>query len=266
MVLSLTLGIGVGIIMGLTGAGGGILAVPLLVFGLQLSVAQAGPIGLLAVGISAALGSLIGLKNNIVRYRAALLIAGTGIMLAPLGLWLAQHLNTRVLSILFAALLAWVAYKTFKETRALDNGADTKRLELPCLRDAAKGRFVWTSKCARVLTLSGGIAGFFSGLLGVGGGFVVVPALQRYTDLTARSVVATSLAVIALVSLAGVGSSIAAGQLNISVALPFAVGGAAGMGAGTMLSTRLSQKNLKLSFALICAAVAVGMLVKSMGI
>ncbi|MBC7684327.1 MAG: sulfite exporter TauE/SafE family protein [Bdellovibrionales bacterium] len=265
MVLSLALGLVVGIIMGLTGAGGGILAVPLLVFGLQMSVAQAGPIGLLAVGISAGLGALIGLKKNLVRYRAALLIAGTGIVLAPLGVWLAQVLNTKILSVLFAAVLAWVAHKTFKQARAAQNGAQQNRLAPPCLRDAEKGRFVWTSKCAQVLALSGAIAGFLSGLLGVGGGFVMVPALQRYTDLTTRSVVATSLAVIALVSLAGVGTSIAAGQLDMAVALPFAAGGAVGMGVGTKLSSRLSQKNLKLSFAAICAAVSVGMIVKSLG-
>jgi len=263
MVLSLALGVVVGIIMGLTGAGGGILAVPLLVFGMQLSVAQAGPIGLLAVGISATLGAMIGLKNGIVRYRAAMLIAGTGILLAPLGVWLAQRLNTSVLGVLFAAVLAWVAYKTLKEMMALDAGGEQIHLAPPCLRDSQRGRFVWTSKCAQVLTISGAIAGFLSGLLGVGGGFVMVPALQRYTDLTTRSVVATSLAVIALVSLAGVGSSIATGQLDLAVALPFAAGGAVGMGAGTLLSARLSQRNLKFSFAVICAAVSIGMVVKA---
>ena len=118
MVLSLALGVVVGIMMGLTGAGGGILAVPLLVFGVQLTVAEAGPIGLLAVGISATLGTLIGLKGNIVRYRAALLVAGAGILMAPLGVWVAQRLNTRVMSVLFAAVLAWVAYKTFKDSKA----------------------------------------------------------------------------------------------------------------------------------------------------
>ena len=263
MVLSLALGLVVGIIMGLTGAGGGILAVPLLVFGLQLTVAQAAPIGLLAVGISATLGTLIGLKSNIVRYRAALLVAGTGILMAPLGVWIAQRLNTRVMSVLFAAVLAWVAYKTFKDSKVQDINAGPKRSIPPCMRDAERGRFVWTSKCAGVLSLSGGIAGFFSGLLGVGGGFVMVPALQRYTDLTARSVVATSLAVIALVSLVGVGSSIATGQLNVEVGVPFSAGGAVGMGAGVMLSSHLSQSNLKFAFAIICAAVSAGMVVKS---
>ena len=94
MILELGLGLLIGLIMALTGAGGGILAVPLLVFGAQLSVAEAGPVGLVAVGIAAALGAALGLKTGIVRYRAALLMAGTGVLLSPLGILLARRLHT----------------------------------------------------------------------------------------------------------------------------------------------------------------------------
>lgn len=263
MVVSAALGVVVGVIMGLTGAGGGVLAVPLLVFGLHLTVAEAGPVGLLAVGIAATLGAMIGLKEHIVRYRAALFIAGMGILMAPLGVWLAQRFDPRILSIVFAAVLAWMTYKTVKEIRAQDVPASPARPPLPCIRNVERGRFVWTSQCAGVLAVFGGLAGLLSGLLGVGGGFVLVPALQRYTDLPTRSVIATSLAVIALVSLAGVASSIVMGQLNIRVGLPFAAGGAAGMGIGIMLLSHFSQKTLKLAFAIICAAVSVAMVVNS---
>ena len=68
---SMALGGCVGLILGLTGAGGAIMAVPLLVFGLHLQVAQAAPIALLAVGLSAALGAVLGLRKGQVRYRAA---------------------------------------------------------------------------------------------------------------------------------------------------------------------------------------------------
>jgi uncharacterized membrane protein YfcA len=82
-----------------------------------MTVAQAGPIGLLAVGIAAAMGAVIGLRAKMVRYRAALLIAGTGILMAPVGMWLAQQLNTRILSVVFAIVLLWVAYKTIRESK-----------------------------------------------------------------------------------------------------------------------------------------------------
>lgn len=264
MIPSVGLGALVGIIMGLTGAGGGILAVPLLVFGLGLSMAQAGPIGLMAVGLSAAMGAVIGLRAKVVRYRAALLIAGVGMLVAPLGTWLAQRVDTRALSLLFALVLLWVAYRTVRESVTHDTrSTPASGAEPPCIRDAEAGRFVWTSKCAGALSLSGSLAGALSGLLGVGGGFVMVPALQRYTDLTMKSIVATSLAVIALISLTGVITSIWAGQVNLTIGLPFSAGALAGMGAGSMLSSRLPYRYLKISFAGICLVVAAGMSLKS---
>ena len=264
MLIELGLGVVVGVILALTGAGGGILAVPLLVFGIQMGVAQAGPIGLLAVGMAAALGAVLGLREGIVRYRAAMLIAVSGMLLSPLGLWLAHRLDNRWLSVLFAIILLLVAFRTFRQAArpavaAAANGYSPQ----PCKRDGATGRFIWTSSCARALALSGTIAGLLSGLLGVGGGFVMVPALQRYTDLTMRSVVATSLAVIALVSVTGVVTSAATGGMVWSVAIPFSAGALAGMVGGRVVSARLAGPYLQIGFAFVAAAVAVGMIVKS---
>ena len=85
LIISVFLGALVGIVMGLTGAGGGILAVPLLVFGMHLTILEASPVALLAVCTAAAVGAFFGLKANRVRQRASLLIAGSGILMAPLG-------------------------------------------------------------------------------------------------------------------------------------------------------------------------------------
>ena len=92
----------------------------------------------------------------------------------------------------------------------------------------------------------------------------MVPALQRFTDLAAQSVVATSLAVIALVSLTGVAAGMSTGYLNMAIALPFAAGSVAGMGVGNVLTSHLPSKTLKLAFALICFIVAIGMVAKSL--
>ncbi len=263
MTLAIILGAVVGLVMGLTGAGGGILAVPALVFGLHLTVAEAGPIGLLAVCIAAAIGAIIGLKSKIVRYRAAILIAATGIVLVPAGVWLAQQLDTGILSAIFALVLLWVAYKNLKESRQ-GSSSTLPDFERPCVRDVESGRFIWTRECATRLASAGSIAGVLSGLLGVGGGFVTVPALQRYTDLEMKSVVATSLSVIALISLTGVVTSISRGHFDHAVGIPFAGGAVLGMLWGGTLSARLSPKHLKIAFAAVCTIVSVGMMVKAL--
>lgn len=262
MLINLGLGVAIGIILALTGAGGGILAVPLLIFGAQQSVAQAGPIGLLAVGMAAALGAVLGLRAKIVRYRAAVLISGTGMILSPLGLWLANRVDNRWLTMIFALVLLFVAFRTFRQTGKHAVNPDANGKQPPCIRDADSGRFIWTSSCARALAASGGVAGLLSGLLGVGGGFVMVPALRRYTDLGMQSVVATSLAVIALVSITGVAASAMAGNLNMTVATPFAAGALAGMVGGRAISARLAGPHLQRAFATVSALVAVGMIVK----
>ncbi len=81
-----------GLTLGLTGAGGAIIAVPLLIFGLHLTMVEAVPVALLAVCLSATMGALIALAQGKVRYRAAALIAFAGAIASPIGLWLAQHL------------------------------------------------------------------------------------------------------------------------------------------------------------------------------
>ena len=262
MLTNLLLGLAIGVILALTGAGGGILAVPALMFGAHQSVAQAGPVGLLAVGMAAALGALLGLRTGTVRYRAAMLISAAGMLLSPAGLWLARRIDNQWLTALFAVVLLYVAYRTWRQASHPGTGADDVRADPACIRDASSGRFVWTSRCARAMALSGGIAGLMSGLLGVGGGFVMVPALKRYTDLDIKSVVATSLAVIALVSATGVVSSAVAGILDWPVAIPFSAGALAGMLAGRTVAARIAGPQMQKGFALVSSVVAIGMIVK----
>ena len=76
-------GLGVGLAMGLTGAGGGVLAIPALVIGLNFSPSQAIPISLIAVALSAVIGCIDGFRKGILRYRAACLMAILGILLSP---------------------------------------------------------------------------------------------------------------------------------------------------------------------------------------
>jgi len=260
-----SLGAIVGLILALTGAGGAILAVPLLVFGLHLRMAEAAPIALLAVGVSAAVGALIGLRAGIVRYRAAAMMAATGVLASPAGLWLAHRVPNGPLTVLFAMVLAWVAVRMFKQSRASQPAAATATQQgpmAPCQLDNDTGRFVWTASCTRALASAGIGAGFLSGLLGVGGGFVIVPALRRATNAPVKTIVATSLAVITLVSASGVISTAIAGHMNWHVAAPFAAGAMLGMLGGRIFASRLSGQRLQQGFALVAGLIAIGMVAK----
>jgi uncharacterized membrane protein YfcA len=258
------LGLVVGSVFALTGAGGGILATPLLVFGLGLNIAEAGPVALLAVSMAAALGAALGLRAHIVRYKAALLMAVTGTILSIAGIWLAERIDGRWLGLVLAAILLWVALRTIRQGRSEAAHGDSRdRATLTCIRNKRTGRFVWTSRCAGVLTVFGSVAGLLSGLVGVGGGFVLVPALRRYSDLEMESVVATSLTVTALLTLTGALSSVVVGHMEWNVALPFLAGTLTGMTAGRSVASRLPAPHLQYGFALFTAVAAVAMLFKS---
>ncbi|WP_312151358.1 sulfite exporter TauE/SafE family protein, partial [Pseudomonas sp.] len=109
--LGTLLGTIIGAVLALTGAGGGILAVPLLVFGLGLTMVEAAPVGLLAVGLAAAVGAVLGLRQGLVRYRAALFIAVIGIVAAPFGLMLAHSLPNTPLALVFAVVLVYACLR-----------------------------------------------------------------------------------------------------------------------------------------------------------
>ncbi|MBL8473154.1 MAG: sulfite exporter TauE/SafE family protein [Rhodocyclaceae bacterium] len=248
------LGAIVGLILALTGAGGGILAVPLLVFGLHLSIAEAAPVGLIAVGLASALGAGLGLREGIVRYRAAALVGSIGMLVAPLGVWLAHIVPGRPLAIAFSMVLAYVGLRMFRQSRA--EAVEAEICRPACVVNSSTGRLSWTAPCARALAGTGALSGLLSGLLGVGGGFVIVPALTRFSDLAPRSILATSLAVITLVSIGSVAAAAAHGGVAWGIAIPFALGAALALLLGRQIASRVAGARLQQAFALACWCVA----------
>ncbi len=251
MLTVLTLGLCVGIVLGLTGAGGGILAVPALVFSQGWTVAQAAPIGLLAVTGAAMLGTGEGFYYKLVRYRAAFLMALAGVPITPLGLAVAQRVSAHWLAALFGLTMLIVAVRLLKHT------AERHEDTAPCHINPDTGRLQWTAKTVAIMTMIGAFTGFLTGLLGVGGGFVLVPALRKLTDISMHGIVATSLLVIALVGSGSIMVSVLQGNhFPMAVALPFIIATAMGMFFGRLLIRHLPQPVVQRLFAVLVIGVA----------
>ncbi len=257
--MSLVLGVLIGLVLGLTGAGGSILAVPALMLGLGWTLPQAAPVALIAVFAAAAFGTIAAWDVAYVRYRAALLMAASGIAVAPLGLFAARALPLVTLSLLFTAVLVvvavrmvWQARRKPDETRivrATVHG-DGEPAKGPICKLNARGRILWTRPCTLVIATIGAVAGFFSGLLGVGSGFVIVPGLRNATALSMHSAVATSLMAIAMTSAGTVAVTLLSGTpMPWLTALPFAAGALTGMLAGRGLAERIAGPALQQIFA-----------------
>ena len=263
MLISLILGVLVGAVLGLTGAGGGILAVPALVVGLGWSMQQAAPVALIAVAGGAGIGAIDGLRRGLVRYRAALLMAVAGVPTTLLGVRVAHAVSQRMLLGLFAAVMLLVALRLFAQAFARPEPQTDSPSTLGRI-DAKTGRFVWTRATVLLLAGIGALTGFMTGLLGVGGGFVIVPLLRRLTNLPMHGIVATSLLVIALVGVGGVLAAVMDGaQLPPALTLLFAAATGGGMLAGRHASRRLSAAHVQVGLASVLLVVALGLSVKA---
>lgn len=262
MLTALILGLLVGAAMGITGAGGGVLAVPALVTGLGLSMQQAAPIALIAMVGSAGSGALEGLRHQLVRYRAAMLIALFSLPFTTLGIRGAHALPQTTLMRVFVVVMLISAVRSFRQASTAGAATDTGS-SLCGLGpiDIQTGRFIWSPKTATVLASIGAIAGFMAGLLGVGGGFVIVPMLRRFTQLSIHSAVATALLIIALVSLGGVVISGLAGGMHVPLQITamFALASIAGMLVSRHFAHRLSAAQVQRAFAVLLIIVGIGL-------
>lgn len=264
MNISILLGALVGAILGLTGAGGGILAVPALVFGMHLTMQQAAPVALMAVAIGAAIGAIEGLRRGVVRYKAAVVMAISGVPITYLGQIVAKNLSQPVLLVCFASVMIVVAIRMMLQARAAGGIALTDPFA-PGKIHPDTGKFVWNATTATVLASIGMLTGFMTGLLGVGGGFVIVPMLKKFTQVSMQGIVATSLLVIALVGAGGVATALIHGiHVPVHQAALFTVATAIGMLLGRKAIHHINAKTVQQLFSIVLLCVAVGLMAKGL--
>ena len=276
--LSLLFGSIVGLSLGLTGGGGAIFAVPLLAYGMGVPACEAVAISLVSVGLTSFVGFLGKWRKGEAELRTGLLFAVAGMLGAPVGSWIGRQIPEAWLMLMLSGLMLTIAWKMWqKSSRAVDKAqvcipVETSGVQREgyandgpsCQRDAA-GQLILTSRCARLLLIVGVASGILSGMFGVGGGFIIVPALILFSSMSMSRAVGTSLMVISLVSASGIVSQLCVGQsITLGITTLFATGGFIGLGVGQSVAHRLSASMLQRVFSVAILIVAVFVIVKNL--
>ncbi|MGW3145969.1 sulfite exporter TauE/SafE family protein [Streptomyces sp. NPDC001177] len=241
-VLFLALGAGAltGLALGALGGGGSVLAVPALIYLLGFTPAAATTAGLVVVTVTSATALGAHAREGTVRWRAGLLFAAAGLVPAAIGGAVSRDLPSAVLTGAFALLAALAAVRMLRPSAAETHGVP--------------------ARASRVAGAGAGL-GVVTGVLGVGGGFLAVPALVNVVGLRMRAAVGTSLLVITLNSATALAAR-AGSALSVdwSAVGPFAAAAVLGAWDGKRLAGRLSAGSLQRIFAYALLAVAAFML------
>ncbi|MFI1886889.1 sulfite exporter TauE/SafE family protein [Streptomyces jumonjinensis] len=243
LVLALAAGAVVGLALGGLGGGGSVLAVPALIYLLGFSPVAATTASLIIVAATSASSLVAHARDGDVRWRAGLLFAAAGIGPAMLGGLAAGRIPGSALTVAFAVIAALAAWRMLRPSRPAE--------DRPVRPVRAAG--------------AGAGLGAVTGVLGVGGGFLAVPALVSVVGLRMKAAVGTSLLVIVVTSLAALATRTGtADGLDWAVIAPFT--GAAILGAwdGRRLAAKVSGDRLRRVFAYVLLAVAALMLLDSL--
>ena len=242
-------GLAIGLAVGMLGGGGSILAVPVLAYVLGESVAEATTASLVVVAAGALVGSLTHAREQRVCWRHAAVLTAAALPGLVGGTALADVVEADALIAAFALVMLAAAVVTWRKA-ALENGSSgAGEAACPPLRPAGE-------------LPAGVLIGFLTGFFGVGGGFLVVPALAIALSFSMRLAVGTSLAIITATSAIGLVVHLAAGRgLDPAVTAAMTLACMAGAAGGAALGGRIPTASLGRGFAVLLTAVACYLLV-----
>ncbi|MBI3227987.1 MAG: sulfite exporter TauE/SafE family protein [Mycolicibacterium cosmeticum] len=238
------LGAVIGVLLGLLGGGGSILAVPALVYVLGLGIDQAIPMSLIVIGSASAVGALPRVRAGQVQWRLAAIFAAAGIPATFIGTALGSHLPPPVLMGGFAAVMVVAGIRMLQETGGTGTACRV-----------GDGGINWR-RCAPRSIPAGFLVGLLTGLFGVGGGFLIIPALVLLLGVEMSIAIGTSLVIIVANSVTGVASHITGTAIDWTLTAAFAGAAIIGSLLAGRVGARLDTRRLQRGFGYLVLTVA----------
>ena len=234
----------VGLVLGLLGGGGSVLTVPILIYVLHVPVKPAIAMSLCVGGIVAFIGFLSHLRQRTVRARVALIFGVFAVVAAFAGARLARHIPEVVQLVIFA-IVGLVG-----SVLMLRGGFKRSAVQ------EGPFEFKFAPRAVTLLALQGLVVGFLTGIIGVGGGFLIVPALVLVAGLPMRIAIGTSLLVITMNALAGFAGYLGHIEIDWNLVAWFTSIAAVGSIVGSAISKQVPQQKLRQVFGYLLIAVS----------
>lgn len=231
--------------LGLMGGGGSILTVPVLVYALDMGAKDSIALSLAIVGITSLVGSVSHFRAKNINIKVALIFGPVAMAGTFLGAKLSVFLSGAMQLIIFAVVMLVAAYFMFKGKKAIEDDHTDKPLNYPLI--VAEGVFV----------------GILTGIVGVGGGFMIVPALVLLAHIPMKQAVGTSLLIIALKSFAGFLGYMDKIEVDWAFLGQFSIFTIIGILVGSYFVKYISQQKLKKMFAIFLVIMGVFILYKN---
>jgi uncharacterized membrane protein YfcA len=254
--LASPLGFLIGLALGALGGGGSIVAVPALVYVAGQEPAAATTTSLLVVGTTAVVGMVGHARAGRVRFGAGVVVGVTGIGGSLAGSALNRSINGDLLLLGFGLLVLIAAWRMVTGCPSCTRVGEERTLAGTDRPDRTSGGEVAVLTTRRLdfavalrVALVGTAVGFLTGLFGVGGGFIIVPALTLVLGFTMPQAIGTSLLVIAINAATALAARLGTSGIEWSVALPFTAAALAGVLTGSTIADRIDAGALVRWFA-----------------
>jgi uncharacterized membrane protein YfcA len=248
----------VGISLGLIGGGGSILAVPILVYVLGVPLKSAIAMSLIIVGIVSLIGIIPHWQQGNVNLKTVALFAPGAMLGAYIGARIATlpMITSTVQLILFVSIMFVAAYLMIK------NAGDKSDPELNFSHQFSN-KYYFNLPPWLVINIEGLSVGVISGLVGIGGGFMIIPALVLVGKTPIKEAVGTSLAIIALKAMTGFAGYLGSISIDINLIFTFTLAASTGTLIGAYLTQFIQGKDIEKAFGYFVILVALFMLFES---
>lgn len=264
-------GVGIGVLSGMLGIGGGTIMIPVLRLGYGLDAFMATATSLFAIIPISLAGAVTHIRARSCLPKLGILLGVAGAVTSSAGVYLGSVSPAWLIMVVAAVIIIYSAFTMLsKEVRmgkkSSSKSGSARASASATLSNIEPCTFGFTRKNVALAVIIGLIAGFASGYVGVGGGFIMVPLMTAWLDIPMKRTSGTSLIAIIILAIPGVIQQAFLGHIDYLAGIMLCVGAIPGAVLGARLVSRVPERTLRFIFSGLLAVAAVVLVVNEFGL